>query len=114
LYLTEKKLKLGIVVLPFEAEQPRELTITPGDIIEMAHHPSGLTGWAIGRNQNTGGQGCYPMHFVEEIKEKEKKEDRVWYTPQNQVHLWGNNVNFTLGKLSKYRNIFCPFFLEYH
>lgn len=95
-----------MVVLPFQAEQPRELTITPGDIIEMAHHPSGLTGWAIGLNKNTGDHGCYPMHFVEEIKDEEKVVDDVWYSPQNQVYLWGNNVNFTLGNSLEifYRN----------
>ncbi|XP_066924199.1 inhibitor of Bruton tyrosine kinase-like [Clytia hemisphaerica] len=89
--------KLGIVVVAYEAELQSELTIQIDDIIEMADRPSGITGWAIGKNRETGHEGFYPQHFVEEIKQKVEKETKAWYTPQNTVHLWGNNVNFTLG-----------------
>lgn len=64
----------------------------------MANYQSGLTGWAVGKNQNTGETGCYPAHFVEEIVEKfQDEKDFVWYISQNTVHLWGNNSNFTNG-----------------
>ena len=88
---------MGKAVIPFQAELPREMSLQPNDLIEMADHQSVLTGWAVGKNQNTGETGCYPMHFVEEIIEKIEKDQGIWYSPLNTVHLWGNNANFTNG-----------------
>ena len=98
---------MGRVVIPFEAELPREMTLQQNDIIEIANHQSGLTGWAVGKNQNTGKTGCYPINFVEEIVEESENEDVAgWYLPQNTVYLWGNNANFTNGLGdSKVRNM---------
>ena len=85
-------------MIPFEAELPREMTLRLNDIIELANYQSGLTGWAVGKNLNTGETGCYPGHFVEEIVEKfQDEKDEAWYTSQNTVHSWGNNSNFTNG-----------------
>ena len=95
-HFSEKKVKLGIVVLPFEAETPSEMTLRSGDIIEMALHSTGLAGWSSGLNQATRELGCFPTHFVEEIKVEEKVEE-IWYEPRNTLHMWGSNVNFTLG-----------------
>ena len=90
-----KQKRIAVAVLPFESGEPGELTLHSNDVIEIIN--TNRSGWAVGRLQETGAKGLFPINFVEEIEEVVAVEPCKRFNPNNNVYMWGNNVNFALG-----------------
>lgn len=72
------------------------MTLHAGDVLEILH--TNRSGWGVGRLKCNGNKGLFPINFVEEVRETEElcTEEKLRH-PQNDIYIWGNNINFTLG-----------------
>lgn len=107
---TKHKERLAVVVLPFESGEAGELTLNVGDVVEVLN--TNRTGWGVGRLQHNRNKGLFPVNFVEEVKEDVCTDKVELFAAKNDVYIWGNNVNYTLG-LGDAKNQQYPELIEY-